>query len=119
MDVTFFTDVDGCSFNCFDEIPEDSIIGGGNFTKDNISELLACFQTGSSTQSDKLWLLSINFSETLSLIDDESLKDIAVHWSDESSWENTNVNAMDLAGHLLELKCGYSNSSDRIWVLFE
>ena len=119
MDVTFFTEVDDFSFNSFVEIPEDSILGGGRFTKDNISELLNCFKSGSSTQTDNLWLLSTTFSETLSIIDNESLKDIAVHWSDESSWGNTDVNAMDLAGHLLELKYAYSNSSKRIWVLFE
>ncbi len=119
MDVTFFTEIDNFSLNNFDEIPEGSILGGGRFTKDNISELLGCFKSGSTTQTDNLWLLSTNFSETLSTIDDESLKDIAVHWSYESSWDNIDVNAMDLAGHLLELKYAYSNSSKRIWVLFE
>ena len=118
VNVTFFTDVDDCAFNRLDEIPEDSILGGGDFTKDNISELLSCFKSGSSAQSDSLWLLSINFSETLSMIDDESLKRLAVDWSDESSWENSNVNETDLADQLLGLKYAYSNSSKRIWVFF-
>jgi hypothetical protein len=119
VDVTFFTEVEDNSFNSFDEIPEDSILGGGRFTKDNISELLGCFKSGSSAQTDNLWLLSISFSETLSIIDDESLKNIAVHWSEESSWENTDVNPTDLENHLLELKYSYSHSSKRIWVFFE
>jgi len=118
MNVTFFT-ADDCHFNSIDEIPEDAIIGGGIFTKDNISELLGCFKSGSTTQTDKLWQLSVNFSETLSMIDHEGLKEVAVNWSDESSWENIAVNSTDLADHLLALKYGYSNSNQRIWVLFE
>jgi hypothetical protein len=119
VDVTFFTEVDDNAFKSSDDIPDDSILGGGRFTKDNISELLECFKSGSSAQTDNLWLLSVNFSETLSIIDDESLKNIAEHWSEESAWENTDVNAVDLANHLLELKYSYSNSSKRIWVFFE
>jgi hypothetical protein len=119
MDVTFFTEVDDNAFNSFDDIPEDSILGGGSFTKDNISELLGCFKSGSSAQTDNLWLLSVSFSERLSIIDDESLKSIAEHWSEESSWGNSDVNSIDLANNLLELKYSYSNSSKRIWVFFE
>ena len=119
MDVTFFTEVDDNAFKSSDDIPDDSILGGGRFTKDNISELLGCFKSGSSAQTDNLWLLSVSFSETLSIIDDEKLKKIAEHWSEESSWENTNVNEIDLANHLLELKYSYSNSSKRIWGFFE
>ncbi|KGJ97366.1 hypothetical protein [Colwellia psychrerythraea] len=119
MQATFFTKTADDSCNHIEEIPEETILGGGQFTKDNISELLSCFKSGSSAQTDNLWLLSISFSETLSTIDDESLKEIAGHWSDESSWLNTDVNTTDLAGHLLELKYAYTNSDERIWILFD
>lgn len=119
MEVTFFTEVDDKAFNSADDIPEDSILGGGRFTKDNISELLGCFKSGHSTQTDNLWLLSISFSEKLSIIDDENLKELALHWSHESSWDNIGVDAIDLANNLLELKYTYSSSSKRIWVFFE
>ena len=118
MNVTFFT-ADDCYINSIDEIPEEAIIGGGIFTKNNISELLGCFKSGSTTQTDKLWQLSVNFSEKLSTIDQESIKELAVNWSEESSWRNKDINSRDLADHLLALKYGYSNSSQRIWVLFE
>lgn len=120
MDVTFFAANNDCDFSQFKEIPESSILGGGNFTKDHIGDLLSCFKSASSALSDSLWLLPISFSEELSIIDDESLKGMAVHWSDEGSWANTSVNSMDLAGHLLELKYAYLQHSDkRIFALFE
>ena len=120
MDVTFFAAKDDCDFSSFDEIPEASILGGGNFSKEHVGDLLSCFQSASSALSDKLWLLPISFSEELAIIDDEKLKNIAVHWSDEGSWENTNVNAMDLAGHLFELKNAFlQHSNKRIFALFE
>ncbi|MFT4870630.1 MAG: hypothetical protein ACI9F1_001386, partial [Colwellia sp.] len=56
MDVTFFTAVDDNAFKSSDDIPDDSVLGGGRFTKDNISELLDCFKSGSSAQTDNLWL---------------------------------------------------------------
>ena len=120
MDVTFFAAKVDCDVSSFEEIPEGSILGGGNFTKEHVGDLLSCFQSSSSALSDNLWLLPINFSEELSIIDDDKLKSIAVHWSDESSWENTNVNSIDLEGHLLALKYGYLQYSDkRIFALFE
>ena len=119
MNATFFTEVDDCHYSHFQDIPESAIIGKGPFTKDNISELLGCFQSGSSAQTDNLWLLSINFSEALSMLTDENLEEIAENWAAESSWENSDVNIMDLSANLLALKYGYSNSCDRIWVLFE
>lgn len=120
MDVTFFAAKSDCDYSRFKEIPESSILGGGNFTKDQIGDLLSCFKCTSSALSDRLWLLPINFSEEIATIDDERLKDIAVHWSDEGSWGKTNVNSMDLAGHLLELKFSYLQHSDkRIFALFE
>ncbi|MBO9491820.1 hypothetical protein J7384_15780 [Endozoicomonas sp. G2_1] len=120
MDVTFFAANSDCDYSRFEEISESSILGGGFFTKDQISDLLSCFKCASSAQSDCLWLLPLNFSEALATIDDEALKDIAVHWSDEVSWENTDVNSMDLAGHVLELKYAYLQHSDkRIFALFE
>lgn len=120
MDVTFFASKADCDVSCFEEIPEGSIIGGGHFNKALIGDLLSCFNCAGSTLSDCLWLLPINFSEELSTIDDNKLKNISVDWADESSWGNKNVNAMDLAGHLLELKYGYLQHSDkRIFVLFQ
>jgi hypothetical protein len=120
MNVTFFAATVDCEVSSFEEIAEGAIIGGGNFTKEHVGDLLSCFKSSSSALSDNLWLLPINFSEELSIIDDDKLKSIAVHWSDESSWENTKVNAMDLAGHLLALKYGYLQYSDkRIFALFE
>ena len=120
MDVTFFAAKDDCDFSSFEEIPEASILGGGNFTKEHVGDLLSCFKSASSALSDNLWLLPISFSEELAIMDDEKLKNIAVHWSDEVSWENTNVNSMDLAGHLFELKNAYlQHSNKRIFALFE
>ncbi|MCJ8318729.1 MAG: hypothetical protein MJK12_03795 [Colwellia sp.] len=120
MDVTFFAAKVDCDFSSFEEIPKDSILGGGNFTKDHIADLLSCFKSASSALSDNLWLLPISFTEELAIIDDEKLNDIAVHWSDEGSWKETNVNAMDLAGHLLVIKYAYlQHSNKRIFALFE
>ena len=120
MDVTFFAAFSDCDYSRFEEIPESSFLGGGNFSKDQISDLLSCFRCSSSALSDSLWLLPLSFSETLTKVDDEALKNIAVHWSNEASWENTNVNAMDLAGHVLELKYSYLQHSDkRMFALFE
>jgi len=122
VNVTFFSELEDGSSNNFStskEIPEDSILGGGDFTKDNIGELLSCFRSGHSTESDNLWLLSTSFSETLSTIDDDSLKGVATHWAEESSWGGTDANENELANHLFELKCAYSSSSKRIWVFFE
>ncbi|MEI6893131.1 MAG: hypothetical protein V5789_00540 [Colwellia sp.] len=120
MDVTFFAASNDCDYSSFEEILESSILGGGNFTKDHIGDLLSCFKCASSALSDNLWLLPISFSEELAIIDDERLKVIAVHWSEEGSWENTNVNSMDLVGHLLELKYAYLQYSDkRIFALFQ
>ena len=120
MDVTFFAEKEGCDLNSFEELQEHSILGGGRFTKNQISDLLSCFKCSPSTLSDNLWIFPTNFSEELATIDDEKLKEMAVHWSDEHSWENTNVNSMDLAGHLLELKYAYlSHSNKRVFALFE
>jgi len=120
VDVTFFAANCDCDYSRFEEVPVSSFLGGGSFTKDQIGELLSCFKCTSSALSDCLWLLPLSFSEELATIDNETLKGIAVYWSDESSWENTNVNAMDLAGHLLEIKYAYLQHSDkRIFALFE
>ncbi len=120
MDVTFFAANNDCDFSSFEEVPESSILGGGNFTKDQIGDLLSCFKCVSSALSDSLWLLPLSFSEELAIIDDEKMKAIAVHWSDEGSWGNTNVNSMDLVGHLFELKYAYLQHSDkRIFALFQ
>ncbi|WP_019028231.1 hypothetical protein [Colwellia piezophila] len=120
MDVTFFAAKNDCDFSSIEEVPESSILGGGNFTKEQIGDLLSCFKSASSALTDKLWLLPLNFSEELAIIDDEQLKNIAVHWSDEGSWGNININTMDLAGRLLEIKYNYLQHSDeRIFVLFE
>ncbi len=120
MDVTFFAEKEDCDLNSFEEVPEGSILGGGCFTKEQIDDLLGCFDCSASTLSDNLWLLPTIFSELLVTIDDEQLKNAAVHWSDEHSWVNTNVNSMDLAGHLLELKYAYlSHSNKRVFALFE
>jgi hypothetical protein len=119
MNATFFTEADDCSFSRLDEVPETSILGGGNFSKDNIGELLCCFISGSSTQNDNLWLLSSSFSERLSTVDTEGLKQLAVNWSYESSWEDTEVSPVALAGHLSEIKYAYSGSDQRIWVFFD
>jgi hypothetical protein len=65
-------------------------------------------------------LLPLSFSEELATIDDEKLKGLAVHWSDECSWGEKRVNVIDLTGHLLELKYTYLQHSDkRIFALFE
>ena len=120
VDVTFFAAKNNCDFSRLEEIPESSILGGGNFTKNNIGDLLSCFKCASSALSDSLWLLPLSFSEELAIIDDEWLKTIAVHWSDDGSWENINVNSVDLTGHLLELKYAYLQHSDkRIFALFQ
>ena len=120
MDVTFFAANNDCDFSSFKDIPESSILGGGNFTKNHIGDLLSCFKCSSSALSDSLWLLPISFSEELATIDDNRLKDIAIYWSDEGSWENKKVNTIDLAGHLLELKYAYLQHSDkRIFAIFE
>jgi hypothetical protein len=120
VDVTFFAEKEGCDLNSFEEIPENSILGGGRFTKNQIGDLLGCFKCSASALSNNLWILPTNFSENLAVIDDEELKNVAVNWSDEHSWVNTNVNSMDLAGHLLELKYAYlSHSNKRVFALFE
>lgn len=120
MDVTFFAAKVDCDTSSFEEVPEASTLGGGCFTKEHFGDLLSCFKSASSALSDNLWLLPISFSEELAIIDDEKLKSIAVHWSDEGSWEDTNVNSMNLAGHLLELKYAYlQHSNKRIFTLFE
>jgi hypothetical protein len=120
VDVTFFAAKVDCDCSCFEDIPEDSILGGGNFTKDHIGDLLSCFKSVSSALSDNLWLLPINFTEELAIIDDEKLEDIAVYWSEEGSWRDENVNSMDLAGHLIAIKYAYLQHSDkRIFALFE
>jgi hypothetical protein len=120
VDLTFFAAMGDCTVSSFDEIPENSILGGGRFSKEHIGDLLSLFTYSSSALSDNLWLLPISFSEDMDIIDDEKLKDIAVYWSEEVSWENTNVNSMDLAGHLLGLKYAYLQHSDkRIFALFE
>ena len=120
MDVKFFAAKSDCDYSKFEELSESSILGGGFFTKDQVSDLLSCFKCAGSPLSDCLWLLPLNFSEALVIIDDEVLIGIAVNWSEEASWENTCVNSMDLAGHLLELKYAYLQHSDkRIFALFE
>jgi len=120
VDLVFFAEKSDCDYSCFEEVPESSLLGGGFFTKDQISDLLSCFKCASSALSDCLWLLPLSFSEELATIDDEKLKELGVYWLDESSWENTHVNAMDLTGHLLEIKYAYLQHSDkRIFVLFE
>lgn len=120
MDVIFFAAQSDCDYSHSKEVPESSILGGGDFTKDQIGDLLSCFKCTSSALSDSLWLFPLSFSEEVATMDDETLKGIAVHWSDESSWQQTNVNASDLAGNLLELKYAYLQHSDkRIFALFE
>ena len=120
MDVTFFAEKEDFELNNFEEVPEGSILGGGCFTKEQIVDLLCLFNCSASTLSDKLWILPTSFSERLVMIEDEQLKNAAVHWSVEYSWKNTNVNSMDLAGHLLELKYAYlSHLNKRVFVLFE
>lgn len=120
MDVTFFAAQSDCDYSHYKEIPESSILGGGNFTKDQIGDLLSCFKCTSSALSDSLWLFPLSFSEEVATMDDETLKGIAVHWSDECSWGTISVNAIDLAGHLLELKYAYLQHSDkRIFAFFE
>ena len=120
MDVTFFAAQGDCDCSCFEEIPADSILGGGNFTKDQIGDLLSCFKSASSALSDSLWLLPINFTEELAILDDEKLKDIAIYWSEEASWQDKGVDSMDLAGQLLTIKYAYLQHSDkRIFALFE
>ncbi len=120
VDVIFFAAKSECDYSRFEEVSDSAVLGGGLFTKDQIGDLLSCFKCTSSALSDNLWLLPLSFSEELATIDDETLKDIAVHWSVEGSWENTNVNAMDLAGHVLELKYAYLQHADkRIFALFE
>ncbi len=120
MDVIFFAAKSDCDYSNFKEVPESSILGGGNFTKDQIGDLLSCFKCTSSALSDSLWLFPLSFSEEVAILDDESLKGIAQHWSDESSWAQTSVNASDLASHLLALKYAYLQHSDkRIFALFE
>ena len=79
MDVTFFAAKGDCDYNRSEEIPEASILGGGNFTKDQIGDLLSCFNCTSSALSDNLWLFPLSFSEEVAIIDDEKLKNIAVH----------------------------------------
>jgi len=120
MDVTFFAAKSDCDYSCFKEVPEASILGGGNLTKDQIGDLLSCFKCTSSALSDSLWLFPLSFSEEVAIIDDETLKGIAVHWSHESSWEQASINALELADYLLELKYAYLQHSDkRIFALFE
>jgi len=120
MNVTFFAANNDCDYSCFNEVPESSIMGGGDFTKDQIGDLLSCFKCTSSALSDSLWLFPVSFSEEVAILDGESLKGIAQHWSHESSWEQTNVNALELADHLLALKYAYLQHSDkRIFALFE
>jgi len=120
VDVIFFAAKSDCDYSNFKEIAESSILGGGNFTKDQIGDLLSCFKCTSSALSDSLWLFPLSFSEEVATIDDETLQDIAVNWSHESSWEQSRVNASDLASHLLELKYAYLQHSDkRIFALFE
>jgi len=120
VDVTFFAGKEDCDLNNFEEVSEGSILGRGCFTKEQISDLLVCFDCSASTLSDNLWILPTSFSEELAGIDDEKLKNVAGHWSDENSWENTNVNSMDLSGYLLEIKYAYlSHLSKRVFVLFE
>jgi len=120
VDVTFFAANNGCDFSSLEEVSDSEILGGGRFTKDHIGDLLSCFKCASSALSDSLWLLPLSFSEELATIDDKTLKTIAVQWSDEGSWGNKNANAMDLVGHLLELKYAYLQHSDkRIFALFQ
>ncbi|KAF7783613.1 hypothetical protein PRUB_a3434 [Pseudoalteromonas rubra] len=120
MDVTFFAEREGCFLNSFNAVPENSILGGGHFTKEQISDLLGCFKCSALVLNDNLWLLSASFSERIAVMDDEQLKSVASEWSDEHSWHTVRVNAMDLAGHLLALKYAYlPHSNRRIFVLFE
>lgn len=120
MNVTFFAAKSDCDYSHFNEIPESSILGGGNFTKDQIGDLLSCFKCTSSALSDNLWLFPLSFSEEVATIDDETLKGLAVQWSDESSWGSSSVNVKELASHLLALKYAYLQHSDkRIFALFE
>jgi hypothetical protein len=120
MDVTFFAANSDCDYSRLEEVPEASVLGGGNFTKDQIGDLLSCFKCTSSALSDSLWLFPLSFSEEVAITDDETLKSIAVHWSLESSWEQTSINALELADYLLALKYAYLQHSDkRIFALFE
>lgn len=120
VDVTFFAENEDCALNSFEEIPENSILGGGHFSKAQISDLLGCFKCSATILSDNLWISPTSFSKELYCIDDEQLKSVAVHWSNEKSWINTSVNDMDLAGHLLELKYAYqSHLNKRVFILFE
>ena len=120
MNVTFFAAQSGCDYSDSKEIPDGLILGGGFFSKNEIGDLLSCFKCTGSALSDSLWLLPLSFSEDVATINDEVLKGIAVHWSEECSWENTSANAVDLASHLLALKYAYLQHSDkRIFALFE
>lgn len=120
MDVRFFASKDDCDFSSFDEISEASVLGGGYFTKEQVSDLLSYFKCTSSALSDSLWLLPISFSEELATIDDEELKSIAVHWSEDGYWHDENVNSEELTSHLLALKyASLQHENKRIFALFE
>ncbi|WP_240704556.1 hypothetical protein [Pseudoalteromonas sp. MEBiC 03607] len=54
MNVTFSAEQENCDLNSFEEVPEGSILGDGCFSKEQIGELLSCFNYSALTVSDNL-----------------------------------------------------------------
>ena len=121
MDVLFFNNIDRRMFSGWSEITEDLLLGGGRISKLQIIDLLRCLDLNVETVSENLWKLTAISTEKFATINDETLKDAGVTWSECESWAGVDVNAMDLAGHLLEIKYSYINQSNPtdIWLLFE
>ncbi len=122
MDTTFFRAPINCKASEFRDIPEEAILVGGLFSKAHVADMLSCANCKPTNTDANLWQLPIEFSSYLADSNDEALKWDGVKWSELESWSGTDINSMDLAGHLLELKHSYLTSESNgnyIWCLFE
>ncbi|WP_196161763.1 hypothetical protein [Reinekea sp. G2M2-21] len=120
MEVLFFNNFEGKIVEDWDQIPESSFLGGGRFSKPQLIELFQCFHLSAEYLDDDLWRLSLSSTKKIVGSSDETLKNIAVNWALSPSWQGININTIDLAGHLLELKHNYigQSSPNGIWLLF-
>ncbi len=121
MEALFFKNDEELPIESWGDIPEEFILGGGSFSKDSISEMFECVGLEAEELTKDLWKLTLESTVKFTSLSDESLKDFGVHWSNCNSLSSEEVNPMDLAGHLLEIKFNSNQLGNlkNIWVLFE
>ena len=121
MEVLFFNNAGRKPVSCWEEVSEESMLGGGRFSKAQIIDLLSCMDLSVEQIGMNIWKFGEKSVERFVETSDELLKDFAVKWSECDSWAGIDINTMDFAGHLLEIKHSYLSqvNPSEIWLLFE